>query len=273
MPCSNVSSAFGQSECDLAPDYDGPEVFVLTDLADLLIEVRDENDTDIIHFKIHAASPALKLASAPLRRIVDPGEGLYMQHEEVDLGGRKLKVVKLYDSEPKAVFTLLAILHYKYTDIPDHLHFHELKLMAVVTDKYDCATIVRPWLDKWVWNLLDDDKAIMEARAEDLKLQGILAEFPHKPCASGHEGWLMIGNVFRAEPYLRGVVRDVSLSLARQLCETNSRGDKERPWVRGVSTEPYFSNNLDLDLVPIQILGKVSHSATTGHHGKKLINF
>ncbi|KAI0483772.1 hypothetical protein F4859DRAFT_474091 [Xylaria cf. heliscus] len=62
-------------------------------------------------------------------------------------------VVELPDDNPKAMATILNIIHSRFTSIPritDLINLEDFYQLTVLTDKYDLTAILRPWAPVWM---------------------------------------------------------------------------------------------------------------------------
>ena len=59
-------------------------------------------------------------------------------------------IVPLPDDDPKALLTLLYIIHSRFSMIPDRLDLEELYRILCVANKYDMTETVRPWVGSWL---------------------------------------------------------------------------------------------------------------------------
>ena len=50
----------------------------------------------------------------------------------------------------QAVFVVLLAAHLLFQDIPQKVEFTELVDLCVVSDKYDCISLLQPWLTAWM---------------------------------------------------------------------------------------------------------------------------
>ncbi|KAI3321401.1 hypothetical protein HD806DRAFT_208173 [Xylariaceae sp. AK1471] len=71
-------------------------------------------------------------------------------------------VVELPDDNPKAMATVLNIIHSRYESVPratDLINLEDFYQLAVLTDKYNLTAILRPWASSWLKALKDKHKA------------------------------------------------------------------------------------------------------------------
>lgn len=61
--------------------------------------------------------------------------------------------MELPDDNPKAMATILNIIHARFESLPratDLIDIEDLYQLAVLTDKYDLTAVLRPWADDWI---------------------------------------------------------------------------------------------------------------------------
>lgn len=105
---------------------------------DLCIRVvcMDGTETSVL-----ASSAAMSLASPVWDAMLNPENGFQES---------KSKEVDFSDDNEEALLLLLRIAHLQYSTLPIALTFEQLDQLAILCDKYDTVTLVRPWLEKWV---------------------------------------------------------------------------------------------------------------------------
>ncbi|EAQ84748.1 predicted protein [Chaetomium globosum CBS 148.51] len=129
--------------------------------AELYLEVRDSTGTPI---QCKVVSALIVAASPKLSDLLDR----FKPNKTTD---GKL-VVQLTDPTDNfyGLDVLLSIIHYKFHEIPERPDVDQLYCIARVVEKYDCAHLLVPYMEKWVagldWHLVmksevnDDDKAL-----------------------------------------------------------------------------------------------------------------
>jgi hypothetical protein len=106
------------------------------------------------------------------------------------------KEIPFPDDNATAMGVILHLAHLRYKKVPKSMDFSDLVGLAVICDKYDVVSIVRPFLEDWV------------------------APWRHRLLDAGYEEWLYLAWVF-------GYKQDFT-SLASELCRaisTNKLGD------------------------------------------------
>ena len=88
------------------------------------------------------SSSAMKLASPVWRAMLSIQNGFKESTHAED--------IVFPDDDCHAVFLLLLACHLRYQDIPEQLGFRQLIALCVVCDKYDCISLVRPWILTWM---------------------------------------------------------------------------------------------------------------------------
>jgi hypothetical protein len=106
------------------------------------------------------------------------------------------KEIPFPEDDAQAMSVILHLAHLRYKKVPKSMNFSDLVKLAVICDKYDVVSIVRPFLEDWV------------------------APWRHKLLDAGYEEWLYLAWVF-------GYGKDF-VSLASELyraISTNKLGD------------------------------------------------
>ena len=58
-------------------------------------------------------------------------------------------VISLPEEEPKALLTVLNIIHGRFAKVPKNLSLEQLYLILALTHKYDMVQKVQPWVTSW----------------------------------------------------------------------------------------------------------------------------
>ncbi|KAI1637797.1 hypothetical protein F4809DRAFT_603385 [Biscogniauxia mediterranea] len=69
-------------------------------------------------------------------------------------------LVELPEDNPKAMSTILNIIHSRFENLPrisDSISLVDLYQLTVLTDKYDLTTVLRPWATSWMHSLHDSN--------------------------------------------------------------------------------------------------------------------
>lgn len=113
---------------------------------------------DIDHEKTRliVSSQALCLASPVWRAMLNPESG-FQEATSAD------RTISFPDDDAQTLLLLFRICHLRFSEVPQTLDLNQLFETAVLCDKYDIVTLIRPWLSKWQQPLLprageDDDE-------------------------------------------------------------------------------------------------------------------
>jgi hypothetical protein len=104
--------------------------------------------------------------------------------------------IEFKDDDPKALWLILKIIHFQSRDFPNGMTFNVLRQLAVLSDKYDIAHVVRLYALAWITVCKETNPEFY--RKED------------------EEDWIFIAWVFKK--------RNVFTKLAKHLCR-NARID------------------------------------------------
>ena len=99
-----------------------------------------QHGEDWVAFQV--SSKAMSLASPVWRAMLDPNGPF----KESQSGHNE---ITLPDDDSKALLILLLAAHLRFQDVPEELSFEHLLEVCVLCDKYDCITLVRPWISRW----------------------------------------------------------------------------------------------------------------------------
>jgi hypothetical protein len=94
--------------------------------------------------------------------------------------------LSLEDDDIHAMAVMLSVMHPRAGDTPKTINFKQLKEMAVICDKYDCAAAMKPWDGMWMQQWL-------KLATED-----------------GFEEWLFISVVFRVQAVFEALTQKFS---------------------------------------------------------------
>ena len=97
-----------------------------------------------------ASSKVLSLASPVFKKMFATGfrEGDQIQQE-------KHPSIHLEEDDPKAMETILRLLHYQSADSLFTMKPRALAMLSIQCDKYDLNSALRPWIAQWFSNRID----------------------------------------------------------------------------------------------------------------------
>lgn len=101
------------------------------------------------------------------------------------------KTIPFPDDDPSALLLILQIAHLKFSAIPRSCTYDMLLKLAILSDKYDVAGLVRPYLEGWVDGVKDTVNS------------------------PGHEGWLFISWTFGLVGTFTRVAKSLVVSMKR----------------------------------------------------------
>lgn len=172
--------------------------------------------------KLKVASQVLCSASPVFRAMLGPASSFREACElrKMSATAEPYRLV-LEDDNPEALAVILLALHCQNKFVPVTVSFQNLLDLAIICDKYDCATAVSLWTDIWTkdWKKMAQD--------------------------AGYEQWLFIAWTFGVE--------DVFHSLSKKLIMEGHYGTEDSTLF--VTKEGFC---LDEMLVPEQVMGKYS---------------
>ncbi|KAK6504695.1 hypothetical protein TWF481_006634 [Arthrobotrys musiformis] len=143
------------------------EAYVLSTTGDVLVKLIYE-DTEIRYLVI---GHILRVISPIWEKCLDPNSPFKSETITYD-NGQDMTTLHLEDDDPDCLLNLFRCTHFQYSDIPTKLDFNELKELAIICDKYDCARVLKPWINGW------------------------LAAWEICALEPGYEDWLFISKVF-----------------------------------------------------------------------------
>lgn len=111
------------------------------DSGDLKLRVGpDERPTTFV-----VLSSAVRLASPVFHSMLNPNSP-FMEGQSLS------REFSFPEDDVPSFRILLLIAHLQFSQLPEFLSTEELFRLAVLCDKYDAVSTVRPWLDRWVTN-------------------------------------------------------------------------------------------------------------------------
>jgi hypothetical protein len=117
-------------------DPEGDVILVMT--ASGAMEATEDGASSFL-----VSSKVLGLASPVFAKMFGPN---FIEGQQVRRGERPS--IELED-DPKAMQTLLRILHHKLADVPLYMAPKPLMDLAILADKYNCLETFRPWSMAW----------------------------------------------------------------------------------------------------------------------------
>ncbi|KAF3910579.1 hypothetical protein ABW21_db0202797 [Orbilia brochopaga] len=157
-----------------------------TDEPDLAIDVVHYSGGIICKGRALVTSGSVANASPVWRELVDQ-DGANPRDTVTAPAPSGLKILvisSLTESEDsdyiKAFLILFNIMHLQMDKVPKTVTYDKLRYIAIICQKYECASLVLPWLDGWV--------------------KGVLSNEKHKAHEARSEGWLKIAEVFSDSP-------------------------------------------------------------------------
>ncbi|EGX53246.1 hypothetical protein AOL_s00006g507 [Orbilia oligospora ATCC 24927] len=143
------------------------ETYVLSSTGDVLVKLSYEN----IEIRYLVIGHILRVISPIWEKCLDPSSPFKSEKVVYD-NGQDMTALHLEDDNPDCLLNLFRCTHFQYSDVPTTLDFHDLKELAIICDKYDCAQVLKPWLGNW---LAPWESCVLEP---------------------GYEDWLFISKVF-----------------------------------------------------------------------------
>ncbi|KAF3913423.1 hypothetical protein ABW20_dc0110287 [Dactylellina cionopaga] len=125
-----------------------------------------------------------------------------------ELGDKYLRAIRVNDKydQPGYFKLVLAIVHQDESRMPLDITFEELKKLAILYQQYKTAQhlmdLIQRWVSKWIDKYVDNPN--------------------YDLMAPGREGWLLIANAFPKIPITRKIIKDLSLVLAMEICNSKS---------------------------------------------------
>ena len=99
------------------------------------------------------SSNAMSLACKPWNAMLGK-DGRFVEASE-----HQTTPIPFPDDDVHALRILLNTVHLQFPSVPTKLTTAELRGVASLCDKYDCAKVVQPWLVHWIQEARRDDKA------------------------------------------------------------------------------------------------------------------
>ena len=112
-----------------------PELVELDSHGDITLNVI--NGTDRRSFLV--SSHVMRLASPVWKAMLTGG-----------FAESRKAVISLEEDDPDALLIVLLAAHLQHRQLPKELTFDQIVKLAVICDKYDTATVVRPFLHQWI---------------------------------------------------------------------------------------------------------------------------
>lgn len=162
----------------------------ISKIADLVVRCATTN------FLVSAET--LRLASPVWMKVLDPDSKFKALGTE-DIEGVTLRILPTDDEDdPDTLRLIFNILHYCFMEIPEHLQYDQLEHLAVLCDKWDCKHAVRPWVRKWI-------RELIEGRVPNIKMMATQGN------------WFFIGKTFSYVPETQTLVVSMCLDVIKHL--------------------------------------------------------
>ncbi|KAK6540456.1 hypothetical protein TWF694_009250 [Orbilia ellipsospora] len=190
------------------------EAYVLSATGDVLVKLLFNN----VEIRYLVIGHILRVVSPIWEKCLDPNSPFKSEKALYD-NGEEMLALHLEDDDPDCLLNLFRCTHFQYADVPKSFKFHQLKSLAMICDKYDCAKVLKPWSDSW------------------------LAPWEGFALTPGYEHWLFVTKVFG---YTGEVEKLISL-LANSSSSLSACG----------SYLQRDGRNLDVDMIPELILGRI----------------
>ena len=163
---------------------------------DLNLEVLEDEHKTCSKFRV--SSHAMRLASPVWRAMLSPP----FDTKEDNLG---VWVKSFPEDNVLSFFLILLASHLKFAELPKELDFEDLVNLCVFCDKYDCISVINPWLSGW------------------------MAPYMNSVAQPGYEGWCTIAWVLGDEAVFKRALDSLMLSCTCQAEDSsqcmNANGD------------------------------------------------
>lgn len=137
-----------ESKKDTEVSVDTPEN-LLQLLSDTTIYVDQDGDFDLVvglgtESRTFCVSSKVMCLASPVWRAM-----LSLEHgfQESSPG---TNVITLPEDDVLSIFIVLLASHVRFQEIPGSVTFKQLVNLCVVCDKYDCISVLQPWLSGWL---------------------------------------------------------------------------------------------------------------------------
>lgn len=161
--------------------------YIMRDIApegDVILKV--ESPTVIVKFRV--LSSVLCLASPVFRAMLGRNSN-FKEACELRNSDSEPYVVPLDETDPEALAVILKVFHLRNNHVPHTVTFANLYKLAVICDKYDCATAVALWVPIWtggsISSVLQPGNGKWLFIAWALKIEHIFAEVSKKIVLEG----------------------------------------------------------------------------------------
>lgn len=145
----------GQPDPPTTPTEAGtPPVLIFDEDGDLRLEVGNKDGPDCCSEcspsppeaqTFVVCSKALARASKPFKAMLYGGFS-----ESKPRGGDAEWTVALPEDDPRALATIMYIIHNSFAMVPGRMAQADLFKLTVLTDKYDMTEVLRPWAHIWI---------------------------------------------------------------------------------------------------------------------------
>lgn len=178
-PCRESSPEIANEEKDakVLPTldfiFDTGNIRILVKLNDIVREGR-------------VSSSSMIQASPVWRKLLSP-----TQDEDVEELRHSIKRIDCTEDDSEALLILLNICHLNFQEVPHGVGYELLLLLALLCDKYDCVSLVQPWLTNERWLMQESEESMLP----------------------GKEGWLRIAQIFELEVVFDKLVKHMARNV------------------------------------------------------------
>lgn len=128
-------------------------------MSDIVVSPRAVTDV-IISLTREGSSPArffvsstvLCAGSSVFAAMLGPSshfaEGIALRHAQAAGGDRYIQI--LFDDDPVALAVILNAMHFQLENMPRDITVEQLMQLAIVCNKYNCAAVLMPFVERWI---------------------------------------------------------------------------------------------------------------------------
>ena len=150
---------------------------------DVILNIKNGAD----HRSFRISSHAMRLASPVWKAMLTGG-----------FAESRKTTISLEDDDPDSLLILLRIAHLQHRQVPKELTFDQIAKLAVICDKYETVTLVRPFLNPWV------------------------KPYEGNYLGPGHEKWLFVAWVFGLKEDFIGIANHLTRTVDIEGCCPNA---------------------------------------------------